>query len=193
MMVGSLSSSRGAVLAVLVACAVGGVGAGLRSASGEQILQPRQEQGAGPAILGIERIARLTLRLPVERQVAYDAWTDANQLVEWFPHWAEITVTEGGAFEIGWEGYEGVWQGTYLVVDRPARLSFTWLPPAEVFPAGAYETIVDLRFEQADGGGTVMTLEHTGFEDADTMEAQLQAWRGYLFALRAFLLQAPAS
>ncbi len=174
---------------VVLALAFGGVG--LVHAS--QILRPQQES-ADSAILAVDRVARLVVQLPVEREVAYSAWTDANQLVQWFPQWAEMTVTEGGTFEIGWEGFEGSWSGTYLDVERPERLSFTWLPPESVFPAGSYETTVTLTFEEREEGGTLLTLEHSGFRGVDELEAQLQSWRAYLFALRAFVLQpAPGS
>lgn len=153
---------------------------------GSQILRPLDEASS---ILEAERVARLTVLLPVDAQTAFDAWTDATRMVEWLSHWAEMTVDVGAGFQIGWEGYEGIWQGQYLEIQRPRLLKFTWLPPAEVFPAGAYETIVTLTFEPADQGGTRMTLEHTGFRAGPELDAQLQAWRGYLFALRAYLLQ----
>lgn len=161
--------------------------AGPRGQGGEQILRPAQEDGSG--ILTADRVARLSIALPVAPEVAWDAWTSAPQLVEWFAHWAEMTVAPDGDYRVGWDGFDGVWQGRYLEVDRPDSLSFSWLPPADVFPAGAYETIVTLTFEEDDEGGTRMTLEHSGFRGSAELEAQLQAWRGYLFALRAFLLQ----
>lgn len=168
---------------------VAGSTAALQGGSpGAQILRPRAE-GEAVSIMTTDRVARLVLQLPVSPEVAFDAWTDAEQLVEWLSHWAEMTVTPDGTFEIGWEGYDGVWSGRYVAVERPVRLVMTWLPPESVFPAGAYETLVTLTFEAREEGGTVMTLEHSGFEGAAEMEAQLQAWRGYLFALRAFLLQ----
>ncbi len=159
--------------------------------SAEQILRPRDPSAA--TILESDRLLRFVLRLPVQRELAFDAWTDANQLVEWLSHWAEMTVAEGEGFRIGWEGYDGVWEGRYLEIDRPAKLVFTWLPPKSVFPGGAYETLVTVLFRETEDGATLLTLEHSGFRAAPEMEAQLQAWRPYLFALRAFLLQPPVS
>lgn len=153
-----------------------------------QILRP-QEAGSAATILQAERLVRFQLELPVEPELAFDAWTEANQLVEWFAHWAEMTVSVGDGFEIGWEGFDGVWQGRYLEIERPERLVFSWLPPESVFPAGAYETRVSLTFDEVEEGRTRLTLEHTGFEGTAELEAQLQAWRPYLFALRAYLLQ----
>ncbi len=180
-----LGTARGAtLLSLAVIAATTG-----RGVSATQILRP---QGQTSAILQTDRVARLVLALPVSPEIAFDAWTDANQLVEWLPHWAEMTVSEDEEFRFGWEGYAGEWQGRYLEVERPDRLVFTWLPPVEVFPAGAYESIVTLTFEEVEEGRTTMTLEHSGFRDTPELEAQLQVWRGYLFALRAFLLQPPS-
>ncbi|MFW6198267.1 MAG: SRPBCC family protein [Acidobacteriota bacterium] len=182
------SGARVALALAVCLIAPGAVVAG--GAQADQILRP---QAAVTEILRVDRVIRLELELPVEPEVAYDAWTDASQLVEWLPHWAEMTVAEDSGFEMGWEGYDGVWTGTYLEVDRPEALAFTWLPPESVFPAGSYETEVRIRFEPREEGGTLLLLEHSGFRDTPEMEAQLQAWRPYLFALRAFLLQMPAS
>ena len=179
--------SRCLMSLLIIASLLAGVAA--RPAQGQsegQILRPEQESAS--TIVQTDRVARLTLALPVEPEAAFDAWTNANQLVEWFAHWAEMTVAPDGEYRIGWDGVGGVWQGRYLEIDRPERLVFTWLPPVEVFPAGAYETTVTLTFEEAEGG-TTMVLEQTGFRGSAELEAQLQAWRGYLFALRAFLLQ----
>ena len=184
---GLLSTVRGVVLVGLVIVVV----IPSRGARALQILRPQGQVSA--EILQVDRVARLVLALPVSPEEAFDAWTDANQLVEWLPHWAEMTVSENEEFRLGWEGYDGVWQGRYLEVDRPARLVFTWLPPEEVFPAGAYESIVTLTFEEVEEGRTTMMLEHSGFRDTPELEAQLQVWRGYLFALRAFLLQPPSA
>ena len=128
---------------MLVALATGPLASASPGAQADpQILRPEQEGGSG--ILTTDRVARLALALPVEPEVAWDAWANAAELVEWFAHWAEMTVAPDGEYRIGWDGFEGVWQGHYLEVDRPDRLSFTWLPPADVFPGGAYETLVTL-------------------------------------------------
>jgi uncharacterized protein YndB with AHSA1/START domain len=140
------------------------------------------------AFVEAELLVRLTMELPVEIEVMFDAWTTADQLVEWFPSWAEMTVTEGGEYRFGWDGWEEEWVGNYIEVDRPEKLVFSWLPPVAVFPDGAYETTVMLSFEDLDGA-TQMTLEHSGFQGGPEMESHKEAWSGYLYNLRAYLLQ----
>lgn len=155
-----------------------------------QILRPQGDANA--EILETERVIRMRLALPVDREVAFDAWTVSTNLVEWLPHWVEMQVAEGEGFSMGWDGYEGVWTGTYLEVDRPERLVFTWVAPEGVFPSGSYETVVTLIFEEVGEGRTSLLLEHSGFHESGELEAQLQAWRGYMFALRAHLLRPAA-
>lgn len=134
-------------------------------------------------------VVRLEMEIPVAPEVVYDAWTIADQLVQWFPSYAEMTVTEGGEYRFGWEGWDEEWVGTYVEIDRPERISFTWQPPAAVFPEGAYETIVTLTFEEVEDGVTHLVLEHSGFKGGAEAESHMEAWRGYLYNLRAFLLQ----
>lgn len=136
-----------------------------------------------------ELLLRLSMELPVAREAVFDAWTIADQLVQWFPGYAEMTVTEGGEYRFGWDGWDGEWAGTYLEVARPERLVFTWQPPASAFPEGAYETTVTLTFEEVGDGLTRLVLEHGGFQGGPEMDSHLEAWRGYLYNLRAFLLQ----
>jgi len=66
------------------------------------------------------------------------------------------------------------------------------VPPEGVFPSGSYETVVTLTFEEVEEGRTSLVLEHSGFRDPSELESQLQAWRGYMFALRAHLLRPTA-
>ncbi len=148
---------------------------------------PAAAQQQGAFVEG-ELVVRLAMEIPVDREVVYDAWTTADQLVQWFPGSAQMTVTEGGEYRFGWDGWDQQWVGTYVEVIRPERLVFTWQPPAEVFPDGAYETVVALTFEELEGA-TRIVLEHGGFQGGLEMESHMEAWRGYLYNLRAFLLQ----
>ncbi len=156
-------------------------------AGASQILRP--QQGAASAILTSDRVILMTLRLPVSPEVAYDAWATANDVLDWLtPDEVQMRVLVGEGFDLIWDDY-GTWHGNYLEIDRPQRLVFTWLPPEQSSAEGSYETRVELTFEELDTGGTLMRLLHSGFRDAMEMEAQLQAWRPHLFALRAYLLQ----
>lgn len=175
-------------MAALAALTIGAVAASPRS------LQEGSEQVAPDrgSIVQVERSYRLTLQVPVSREAVYDAWTVAEQLVEWFPDWVDnMRVAPGGGYEMGWEGYDAVWSGEYVEVERPEVLSFTWAPPESIFPAGAYPTTVRVTLEEEEDGTRIL-LEHSGFRHTREMEPTLRAWRSYLFNLRAYLLQRQA-
>lgn len=152
-------------------------------------IAPRPAAAQQQAFVQGELVVRLEMEVPVAPETVYDAWTIADQLVQWFPSYAEMTVTEGGEYRFGWEGWDQEWVGTYLEIERPERIAFTWHPPAAVFPEGAYETTVILTFEEVEEGVTRLVLEHSGFKGGAEAESHLEAWRGYLYNLRAFLLQ----
>ena len=74
-----------------------------------------------------------------------------------------MTMSDGRQVDIG---------GTYQVIDRPRRLSLTWL--------GSYsdhETVIELSF-RAEGDGTMMTLRQTGFPDPAAREGFERGWSG---------------
>lgn len=166
------------------------VATGATAASPETVGQqsPGQESAQARYVRS-DRIIRLIMEVPVEPERVFDAWARADLLVEWFCHWVEdMSVTEGGTYRLGWDSVEAEWSGEFLEVERPRLMVFTWSPPAEYFPAGAYPTTIRLTFEDL-GGTTRMVLEQSGFRGSEELESHLQQWTSYLYMLRAFLLQ----
>jgi uncharacterized protein YndB with AHSA1/START domain len=88
---------------------------------------------------------------------------------------AEAVVFEGRAggriFERMSDGREADW-GAVIVWDPPQRVVFTWKPNFDAVPP----TEVEVRFA-ADGAGTIVDLEHRGWERLG--EAGEQKRRGY--------------
>lgn len=92
-------------------------------------------------------------------------------IASWWP--AETHSLEHGKAEVRFDGCAGgdiyealddgrrhVW-GSVIVWEPPSRVSFTWHPGREASEA----QIVEMRFV-ADAGGTRVTLEHRGWENA---------------------------
>ena len=69
-------------------------------------------------------------RLPVSRAEVFDAWTQPEQIAQWWdPTGARLTTCEidlrpGGAFRFVNDGHGPPFTGTYTVIDRPSRLVF---------------------------------------------------------------------
>src|SRR5690349_18644386 len=83
----------------------------------------------------------------------FDAWTDPVMMARWFhakERWTTSVVRceprAGGAWEIvmhtGGDGPDCRAFGTYVAIDRPRRLVFTWHANADP----GYETTVTLDF-----------------------------------------------
>jgi uncharacterized protein YndB with AHSA1/START domain len=77
-------------------------------------------------------------------------------LVRWLGTWADVDAQPGGVFAIDM-GQTNV-RGSYVEVDPPHRVVFTWgIPGNDVLPAGSSTVEIVLRPE---GDATVVELTH---------------------------------
>jgi uncharacterized protein YndB with AHSA1/START domain len=112
-------------------------------------------------------IVRRSIAAPRER--VFDAWLDPATLARFMlpgdvTHTtAEVDARVGGRFRIvmthGRGGAEH-W-GEYLVIDPPARLSFTWISAS----TDLQSTTVTIELHERDDGGTDLVLSHRGLPD----------------------------
>ena len=115
--------------------------------------------------------------IPVPREEVFAAWLDAESLATWMcPGAARSTVQVepkvGGSFRIVMEhGDERVEHtGTYLAIEPPARLAFTWISPyTDLRP-----TVVTVEFH-AQREGTEVVLTHERLPDR-YVDAHNQGW-----------------
>ncbi len=132
----------------------------------------------------ISLVVRRTI--PVPRETVFAAWLDPASLATWMcpgetRSTAEVDPRVGGAFRIVMEhGDERVEHtGTYLTIDPPARLSFTWISPyTDMLPS-----IVTVEL-QARGEGTELVLRHERLP-AKHVEAHRNGWGEILGKLEA--------
>jgi uncharacterized protein YndB with AHSA1/START domain len=103
----------------------------------------------------------------------FAAWLDPASLALWMcpgdvQHAeAEVDARVGGQFRIlmrhGRDGYEH--RGEYLVIDRPSRLSFTWISTATEFRP----TVVTVELHE-QGDATELVLTHQGLAAASASD-----------------------
>jgi len=101
--------------------------------------------------------------MPVPRERVFAAWLDPSGMAQWMrPSRMTDTTVEvdprvGGRFRIvmaqGRERFEHT--GEYLVIEPPARLSFTWISDA----TDHRPTVVTIEFLER-GGDTELVLTH---------------------------------
>jgi D-3-phosphoglycerate dehydrogenase len=116
-----------------------------------------------------DRIIVIRRTIPAPRQRVFDAWLDPATLARFmYPGdvtqaTAEVDPRVGGQFRIvmthGRGGAEH-W-GEYLVIERPARLSFTWISES----TDRRETTVTIELSERRDGGTDLVLSHRGLPD----------------------------
>ncbi len=75
------------------------------------------------------------------------------------------------------DGTERTWihEGEVLEADPPNRLSFSWISEG----THHQKTTVDLTLAP-DDGGTLVTLEHRGFNSQDTADGHAEGWDIFL-------------
>jgi len=118
-------------------------------------------------------------KIPVPREVVYEAWTDPEGLREWMcpgdviSATATLDVRVGGSFHITMRSKERVHEhvGTYQIVEPPAKLSFTWSGvdnPNEI-------TLVTVEFLD-HGNSCELVISHERFTNADIAERYEMGW-----------------
>lgn len=117
----------------------------------------------------------------------FDAWLDPELLSRFVlpapgmpqPE-VENDAREGGRFSIIMQvGDDRIpHTGTYRILDRPNRLSFSWESPCSVD-----DSIVTLVFTRLDAEQTRVDLEHVKFIDEETRSDHEGGWGNILEAL----------
>jgi uncharacterized protein YndB with AHSA1/START domain len=113
-------------------------------------------------------------------EVLFDAWLDERSLSTWLRPGgiretrAETDPREGGTFRIVMvdDGESSLLHsGTYLEIDRPRRLVFTWSSPATRFR----DSVVTVTFHPSPTS-TVVEIHQVGLPDADAQTSHDRSW-----------------
>jgi glutathione S-transferase len=136
----------------------------------------------------------MTRRFVARRDVVFGAISQAEHMQHWMcpagfsvPS-AQADAREGGRYRVEMlspEGQRFVVGGRYLVIERPARLAFTWTwePPHSM---ANVETIVTIQLIQ-QGDETILTMTHTGLPNETERAEHEQGWTGAYVSLEKVL------
>ena len=145
----------------------------------------------------ISRQARAEQHYDFPIEDVFDAWLDPASLAEWMrvPSWekgvsAESHPEVGGDYRLVMHKPDGdvVHTGTYLEIDRPHRLVFTWTRHG----SSVVDSVVTIELS-ARNGGTDFTLIHDRLPDEATAQGHVSGWVGFLDNLRGHLESRRAS
>ena len=123
-----------------------------------------------------------TINAPIEK--VFDAWLDPLMLTQFIlpaPGMAQPQVEndarEGGRFSIIMQvGDERIpHTGTYLTLERPHRLAFSWESPFSTD-----DSVVTLLFEVIDGNTTRLDLSHIKFINEQARANHEGGWNNIL-------------
>ena len=135
----------------------------------------------------------LTRRLRARPEKVYAAWTDPENLVQWFgpeqvrpgsAH-AELDVRVGGRYRISFTGANGEHHevaGVYREVVPNERLVFSWAWHS----TPERESLVTVSIKP-DAGGTLLTFHHAQFVDETARDNHQRGWTEFLDNLESFV------
>ncbi len=136
---------------------------------------------------------QLTRRFAAPRETVFRAWTDPNELAQWFgpkdieARDVKIDLRSGGSYSLNMHDTDGIYplSGVYREVTPPERLVFTW-----VWGHGdieGIEMLVTLDFQEARDGGTLLTLTHERLPSQNARDRHEEGWTSTLDCLEAHI------
>jgi len=134
----------------------------------------------------------ITRRFSAPPGQLFGAWTEPEIIAQWMGPKGVDTRVDTHDFRVG--GYfrfvlasgesEHVARGTFLAIDPPRRLVFTWSWEEGVY--ADIETEIEVEFE-ATGEGTLLTLTQRRFTSEEMRDDHNRGWTGGLDELADFL------
>jgi uncharacterized protein YndB with AHSA1/START domain len=122
------------------------------------------------------------LRIAASPETVFEYFVDPAKLVRWMGTTAHAEPLPGGLFRIDYNGTD-IARGTYLEVEPPRRVVFSWgweMPGDPVPPGGS---IVDVSLTP-DGDGTLVRLRHSGLPTV-AVDGHAEGWDYFLPTLAA--------
>ena len=135
----------------------------------------------------------LTRRFRARPEKVYAAWTDPQNLAQWFGPTsakpgtvkADLDVRAGGRYRISFENDDGEYfevGGLYREVVPNARLQFTWAWHS----TPERESLVTIEIKP-EAGGTLMIFNHAQFTDETARDNHKRGWSEFFDRMDAVL------
>jgi uncharacterized protein YndB with AHSA1/START domain len=134
-------------------------------------------------------ILQVRRRLKAGAEQIFDLWTKPDLMVRWMSPYpgmvdckASCDLRPGGAFSLVMSSHESVREvsGTYVEIDRPRRLVFTWVGPL----TNHMDTLVTVELN-SHGDETDLVLTHERLPTLRIQDGHTVGWSNILDHLAA--------
>ena len=118
-------------------------------------------------------LVEIEIELTAPPEEVFPYLVDGERYARWQGVRAELDPRPGGIYRV-WMDADTVARGTFLEVEAPTRVVFTWGWEGNLdVPPGSSTVTITLR---PSGGGSVLSLRHTGLPDGATAALHRQGW-----------------
>lgn len=123
-----------------------------------------------------EHVVEVERRIAAAPSDVFDFLVDPVKYVRWKGIEAQLDPRPGGRYRVQMTADSAV-AGTYVAVDPPSRVVFTWgWEDDEAVPPGS--TTVEITLA-ADGDGTLVRLRHSGLPNAAASDLHRSGWEHF--------------
>lgn len=118
---------------------------------------------------------------PATQERVFKAWTDANQLGQWFAPSDDYTTKANVDLRVGHEYRIAITHkggnvhnvvGTYRLIEPPRKLIYTWR-----WEGAPTDTLVTVDFAP-EGDATKVTITHEQFLSTEDRDRHNEGWKG---------------
>lgn len=126
-----------------------------------------------------ETAVEAEIRIAASRETVFGFFSDRDRMIQWIGRDAALDPRPGGTFRCDINGRD-VALGTYVELDRPHRVVFTWgwQSEADLTPAPGVSTVEGTLEEIAEG--TLVRLVHRDLPTDAARAAHAHGWDHYL-------------
>jgi uncharacterized protein YndB with AHSA1/START domain len=119
----------------------------------------------------------VSLHIAAQPETVFPYFTDPARYVQWMGSQADLEAVPGGSYRVRMrDGVETV--GTFLEIDPPRRIVFTWgWTQGSAVPPGSTRVVVTF---EPEAGGTRLVLRHHDLPDDGERRHHTAGWQLYL-------------
>jgi uncharacterized protein YndB with AHSA1/START domain len=133
---------------------------------------------------GSRDVVEIEVELAAPPEEVFPYLVDGERYARWQGVRAELDARPGGIYRV-WMDADTVARGTFLEVESPSRVVFTWGWEGNLdVPPGSSTVTITLR---PSGEGSVLSLRHTGLPDGATAALHREGWTMFTSRLETLI------